>query len=473
MYNCRVKIVDYKGVKEYLESFIRPVLFQKVTLQSGEETDPLDRFRILLNLLANPEQKFRSISISGTSGKGSTSYLISRILHEAGYNVGLSISPHLERINERIQINNKEIEEKELVKLVHAMLPVVEKMKHLPCGEPSYFELLLGMAFLYFAEKKVDIAVVEVGIEGRYDATNVLTPLVSVLTNISLDHMNILGNTIEAIAREAVSVVRKNTPLITGVRQNSIKKIVEKRASELDAPIHWLDPTMIKNASSDREGSLFDLERSSGVLKNIRLSLAGDYQIRNALTAIETVEALNKKSFTITQDAIKRALSHASFPGRFEMMKKNVPVLLDGAHNPAKMEAFIISLEALYKDEKKIFLIAIKKTKDVHALLSRITGIADGIVITQFQHTTDLALSAATPVVEIKEELRKAGFRGNTWSFSDSSEALQKAVLLAEKENGMVVVTGSLYLVGEIRSILAEGEEKRTTVPAVSVRTDF
>src|SRR3989344_3641959 len=230
-----MNIGNYMEALNYLESFIGKVVF-KVDPETVKLHPPLDRMKILLKLLDNPQDKFKSILVGGTSGKGSTAYLISHILTTAGYKTGLTISPHLQKINERIQINGKSISDEGFVKLLNLIIPAIEKMsfdfaqgkvgapaRHrlLPkasAGGPSYFEILIAMAFLYFAEQKVDIAVVEVGMGGEFDATNTLYPLIAVLTNVSLDHTNILGGSVQKIARTKAGII-KNRSSLRSLRQ--------------------------------------------------------------------------------------------------------------------------------------------------------------------------------------------------------------------------------------------------------------
>jgi len=453
-----MKISSYPQAKEYLESFIRPILFQKITIVDGEESDPLDRFRKLLSLLNNPHKKFKAIHVSGTSGKGSTSYLISQVLILSGYKTGLSISPHLERITERMQINGREISEKDFIELVNRVSAAADEMKRLPIGEPSYFELLLAITFLYFTKEKVDIAVVEVGIEGKYDATLVIDPLVTVLTNISLDHTHILGNSVESITREAVSIIRQGVPVICGVKEKQLKKIIRQKSEDLSAYVHFLDETVqITNASSSKDGSVFSFESDSLEMKNIRLSLVGKYQIENAACVLKACEILRQKGMNISTDGVRDALGYADFSGRFEKVKLpelTHPFILDGAHNPAKLDAFLYSLEMLYPKEKKIFLVAFKKDKDTRKLLEKILPFAHLVIVTEFHQTTDLSMRAATRIEDIQNQILSLKNSDKIIFIRSSSSALDKAKELNRELDAYVIVTGSLYLVGEIRTLL-------------------
>src|SRR3990167_7392183 len=338
-----MQIKSYEAAVKYLESFIGKVVFN-IDPKSIKLHPPLDRMKMLLSLLGNPQEKFKSILVGGTSGKGSTAYLISHILTTAGYKTGLTISPHLQKINERIQINGKSISDEGFVKLLNLIIPAIEKMsfdfaqgkvgapaRHrlLPkasAGGPSYFEILIAMAFLYFAEQKVDIAVVEVGMVGEFDATNTLYPLIAVLTNVSLDHTNVLGRTVEKIARTKVGIVKGSvhslgdlvvprgpaarsshptsskkmssglrpaiflraldgtpsarvTPrlvVVTGVEQKSVIKIIQERCREQGAKFFLLNKDFDYKVNKEiRIWTEFDFQSKVVNLKNLHLSLLG------------------------------------------------------------------------------------------------------------------------------------------------------------------------------------------------------
>ncbi|MDO8620663.1 MAG: folylpolyglutamate synthase/dihydrofolate synthase family protein [Candidatus Levybacteria bacterium] len=470
-----VKLKTYKESLNYLEKFISNINFKRIEDNAGY--DPLDRMRTLLGLLGNPEKKFKSVLVTGTAGKGSTAYLISHILKTAGYKVGLTISPHLQKVNERLQINGKEISDEKFVNILNIVTPAIEKMfldsarafgseaqaRRDKIGAPSYFEILIAMVFLYFAQEKVDLAVVEVGIEGKYDATNVLNPLMVILTNISLDHTQILGDTVEKIAKEAVQAIKQfsifnfqfsinNSVVITGAKQQSVIKIVEERCREVGAKLLRL-------------GKDFD----ESVIKNFKLSLLGDYQKENASLAVEAVVQLKNFGLKVSEKDIRLALKTAFFPGRFEIIRVNSvlrlaslaqdkmspTLILDGAHNPAKMKAFISSLKKLFPTERKIFVIAFKKDKNIKEMLKSILPVADVVIATRFSMATDVSKNASAEADSIKYQVLSSKYGGQVFVEGNSKKALEKALKLnKELKNSIVVVTGSLYLVGEIRSEL-------------------
>ena len=432
-----MKIVGYKEAVEYLESFISPILFKRI--EENPKFDPLERMRVLLKLLGNPEQKFKSVLVTGTAGKGSTSYLISHILTISGFKVGFTLSPHLQKVNERLQINGEQISDEKFIQLTASMIRIIEMMRNMEVGGPSYFEILIAMAFTYFASQKVDIAVVEVGIEGKYDATNVLNPLIVVLTNIYLDHTQILGNTVEEIAKEASGAIKKSNTVITGVKQATVIEIVEERCRQVGAKLFRL-------------GKDFNLSNT----KDYELGLIGDYQRENASLAVEAVLKLKTFGFKVSKNIIREALQTAFFPGRFEVV--NDKLVLDGAHNPDKMKAFVSSLEKLYPKEKKVFLIAFKKDKNIKDMLLEILKSADSIIVTEFGRATDVGLHSSANSSNLKSQISNLKSGTKVIVEKDLGRALKKAfdltVIEQSNNRAIIVVTGSLYLVGEIRSSL-------------------
>jgi dihydrofolate synthase / folylpolyglutamate synthase len=504
-----MKIKTYNQAVNYLESFIGKV-FYKLDAKFLKQHDPLGRMRVFLSLLGNPETKFKAVLIGGTSGKGSTSYLISHILTKAGYKTGLTLSPHLQKISERLQINEKGIKDKTFINLVNLVVPAVEEMKKTKLGAPSYFEILIGMAFLYFMREKVDIAVVEVGMGGEFDATNALNPLVSVLTNVSLDHTEILGKTVEKIAGTKVGIIKNGvlsevippasapstnsvravgspsssaTPLIvvSGVRQSTVIKIVENRCKEVGAKLNllWRD-FGFKIKKESIFGIDFDFVSHAKNLDDLKLSLLGQYQAENAGLAIKTVLELKKFGFKIPDKVIYKALATAFFPGRFEMIWGPVRsdpsrqgslsvhavgspssfatplMVLDGAHNPVKMKEFLKGLKKIFPKEKKIFIVGFKFDKDIKKMLREITGVVDEIILTEFRGKTDTRLHASAHVKNFKFLISNSKFKGKVSVEKNSAKALKIGIKAIKGSEGKIlVITGSLYLVGEIRNRIA------------------
>lgn len=469
-----MKIRSYEEAVKYLEGFIGKIRFE-ITPESLKHHDPLERMRVLLNLLGNPQNKFQSVLVGGTAGKGSTAYLISHILTTAGYKTGLTISPHLQKITERIQINGQSVSDEKFLGIVSSVVRYFELMKKIDVGAPSYFEVIVAMAFLYFAKQKVDIAVVEVGMGGEFDATNTLSPLVAVLTNVSLDHTNILGGTVQKIARTKAGIIKglrikdkglrkihhssliiNHSVVVTGVQQQSVIKIVEEKCREADAKLYRLHKDFdFKIKKESLEGSVFDLTiNSDRVLKlnDLKILLLGRYQVENASLAVSAVLQLRKFGFQVSEEDIRTALKTAFFPGRFEVV--NSQLILDGAHNPTKMRAFLSTLKKLFPKEKKIFIIAFKSDKNIKGMLREILKIADILIVTEFRTKTDMSLNASAETESIKHEV--SGMKYKSVSVEkDSKKAVEKALAIQQFNNStIIIVTGSLYLVGEVRNML-------------------
>lgn len=454
-----MKIDTYNNARKYLETLIKPSIFEVITDDNIKKIDPLDRMRTLLSLLGNPEEKFTSIQVSGTSGKGSTAYYISLMATKLGYKTGLSISPHLQRLNERVQINNIQIDDEALILLVNEIKYSIDKMKKMIVGEPSYFEALMAIGFLYFAREKVELAIIEVGLEGKYDASNLLTPIIGVLTNIDLDHVEYLGNTVEKIAKEASSMIKNKEIIVSGVRQESVIKIVSKIARKNNAVFNLLGKDFYFERKKDSYGKLVFSYFGKRKILNIYLSMFGDYQIENATLAIRTIEILGDFGFIISDEAIRDALSSAYFPGRFEIIENNLSItkstiILDGAHNPAKMMAFITQLHFLYPNKKKIFIIAFKKNKDIDRMVQEIIDEADIIIATKFSISTTY-MAFAMEAKDVAEIIRNKNSDINLLIKSSATLSLKKAIDIAKVED-LIIVTGSLYLVGEVKNIIDE-----------------
>ncbi len=441
----------YKEAISYLESLIPSE--RDVRL----DVNPLERMKALLDELDNPQEKFVSVQVSGTSGKGSTSYLLSHVLATAGYKTGLSTSPHLERATERMKINGLEISEQEFVTLLQQVKTGVERVTLTPFGKPTYFEALVAVSFLYFAKEKVDIAVIEVGLEGKYDGTNTLSPIVGILTNISIDHVEYLGDTTEKIAHEAVSFIKPGMKVITGVTQKEVLSIVQEASESVQADLVVLGNSVevdIKNCTL--EGSLFSFRSGGYAISGVFLSMVGMYQIENACLVLLALLALVEKGFKINQEDIFEAFRSATFNGRFEhFVIGGTTVILDSAHNEAKMNAFIGELERLYPERKKIFILAFKKAKDLHSIFKAVHRSADEIVFSEFHVTIDTSKNA-TMVASLVAQTYESIYPNSVIHIQPTpKDALAEAVDLAKKDDGLVVVTGSMYLVGQIRTLLS------------------
>lgn len=443
-----MKIATYSDAQAYLESLIPNVQNKRFTNMR------LERIEHLLQLIGNPHYTFKSVHVGGTSGKGSTAYLISRILTEAGYKTGLHISPHLERINERMQINNHPINDKQLINLVNWIKPYIYIVgKKNPFGPPSYFEVLVALSFEYFRRKKVDIAIIEVGLGGTLDGTNVIQPLISIITNIDLDHTEILGDTIEKIAADKSGIIKKNIDVVTVAKQKTVVEIIQKKCLEENASLLIIGKSIhYQIKKSTIEGSLFDLETNNRHYRNLQLSLLGRHQVENAACAITACECLEQRGFTINETSIRTVLSTAQFAGRIEIVQQKPLIILDGAHNPAKMHAFVQTMKEIFH-QKITIVVGFKHKKDIDTMITELLLIANRFIITTFSTMTDLGNNWSTPSSEIYTIIKKY----NKFIPCDNIPTVQKTIEYIRNSalpNEIVLITGSLYLVGEARVFL-------------------
>lgn len=428
---------------DYLES-LKPETNSKWHVAS------LDRINELLDKLGNPHKGLKYVHVGGTAGKGSTCYMIAEILKTAGYKTGLHVSPHLEDVRERMQINGKFMDEEKFVEYANLIQSVVETMRSSSKnGAPSYFEALLAITFLYFRDENVDIAVIEVGMGGTLDGTNVITPLVAVLTNVGLDHTQILGDTVEKIAKDKVGIFKKGIDAVSGVTQPSVRAIVQAKATELSCDLTLVDED-------------FDFELDKGTPNTVRvmsnngktlavpLASQAPYQAENAALAIIAVQALEKHGLTIPDDAIKSALQSVTIPGRFEVFSTQTSnheprtIILDGAHNPDKMDALVEALVSVFQGQKIRFIFAAKKDKNIAEMIKILEPIAKKFYFTKFLQSTDFGKDFSFDPYDFSTIVDHE-------TFASSDQALRK-VLEESASNDLICVTGSLYLVGELRS---------------------
>lgn len=379
----------------------------------------LERIEKLLNVLGNPEKELKFVHIGGTSGKGSTATFLSYILTEAKYKTGLFLSPHLEKINERIQINNRPISDKDFIKELKSTEKILKKH---PKIKPTYFETVTALAISCFKKKKVDLAVIEVGIGGEFDATNVIKPLICIITDVDLEHTDVLGKTVEKIALTKSKIVKKNCIAITNAKQKSVLKIIKNQCQRVGA-------RLIKTKK-----------------KKYKLGLPGQFQQENANLAVTAAKQLTKLGFKISQNSIIKGLKSAFIPGRLETVRRNPLIILDGAHNPAKIKALVKSLK-LFKYQNLILVIAIKKKKDIFKILKQIVPLSKTIIFTKFKDD-----SSSRPK-ELLKVFVKLKFDKKNYIYNDSKQAIRKAFQLAQKDD-LILITGSLYLVGEVRQFV-------------------
>ena len=420
-------IKTYEQAKAYLESFIP----QPNTLH---RTMQLDRIEWFCKLLGDPQKKYPIIHVGGTSGKGSTATFAATILKELGLKTALHISPHLKLLTERMQIDNHAISIPRFLSLLNELTPIIQKMTdETRNGPPTYFEILVVMSFLYFSREKVDAAIIEVGLGGTLDGTNIIPPSVAVLTNVSLDHTQILGNTVYKICKDKMGILKKGAPaVISGLTQPQLRHMLIRKCQELDVPLYL--------AMRD-----FQIDSSN-------LSLPGEFQHLNFTLAKKAAAVFTHTYFpklaSMLSTALKRAKKLAFIPGRLEIVNKNPLIILDGAHNRAKMKALVDALKKLYPKKKWIAVVAIKNDKAIRGMLRELNRITAQYIFTTFQTTTDFGKSLSTPPQTLARYTHITSLKK-----TPVQEAIKSALSLSHFTKRPILITGSLYLVGEVRGL--------------------
>jgi len=406
---------------------------------SGKK-EGLTNMRAVMARLGNPQNRLAMVHVAGTNGKGSTCAMLERALREAGYQTGLYTSPYIERYNERIRINGIPISGEKLAALVEAVWPVIES-----CREEGLciteFELGTVLAFMAFARENVDIAIIEVGLGGRLDPTNIINPLVSVITNVGMDHMHFLGDTIEEIAMEKAGIMKKDTPVVLGWQTEDVRAVLLEAAGTLDIPV--LSP-QAENVRETPIGVALDVQGYEG----LHVSLVGRHQADNAAAAMGALHVLKLRGYDrITEEAVRSGLADVRWPGRLEFFGN---VILDGAHNEPGVKALCAYADAWLKKESTVLLTGMMADKDVAVMTQMLASRVASVIAAQ------PAIPRAMAAQELAAAFAKQG--ASVIAIAEPKAALEKARAMAG-EDGMVLCAGSLYLIGEIRTLLRQEKE--------------
>ncbi len=400
----------------------------------------LSNITTLLKLLGNPHQRLRCIHIAGTNGKGSTAAFLQSILKHSGYRAGLFTSPHLVSFTERIRINNREIPQVRVARLV-------QKIRTL-CREHSleaitFFEFVTALAFAYFAEEEADPVVVEVGMGGRLDATNVLQPMVSIITSISLEHQIYLGTTLQQIAQEKAGIIKRSTPIIMGVRQPACHCGNEGEMQENECAFI----SRRKRYQRKKSGlGRFNYKGFDRTLNGLLPGLIGDYQIRNATLALGAAELLCRNGINITEQGMRNGIQDARWPGRMEIVRRAPTIVLDGAHNPEAWQAMKKSLDKYFTCKKLFMVIGVMQDKDIARMIEILTPGAHTVIFCKPK------MERAATKELIAQHISRTAANKILW-INDTVEALHAALKKAASDD-LVCVTGSLFTVGEAREYL-------------------
>ncbi len=415
--------MDYTQARNYLNS-----------LSGKGSVFGLERMRSLLSLLGNPQDELKFIHIAGTNGKGSVLAYISTILTGAGYKTGRYISPTLFSYRERIQVNEREIDKDSLAVHVTVIADAIEKMQNCP----TIFEVETALSFLYFKEKQCDIVVLETGLGGREDATNVIsTSVMEIITSVSMDHTAVLGDTLEKIASEKAGIIKPGAVVVSAAQHQDAESVIKETCRRENCTLHIVDTDSINNISYGYERQSFSYRS----WKNAEISLAGSYQIKNAALALEAVEALREIGFSISDRQVYDGLFKTKWRGRFTPIQKNPVVIMDGAHNPAAAEELKRSLELYFSGKKLYYVFGMFRDKDYKKVIEITAPLAEHIITTETKENL-----RAMPAKALAEEV--AGVNPSVEYEENVEQAVSKALGLSGKDD-IVIIFGSLSFLGE------------------------
>ena len=400
----------------------------------------------LLELLGNPQDKLKFIHVAGTNGKGSVCSFISSILKEEGYKVGLYTSPYLETFTERIRLNGNNIPEKDVARIITIMKEKIDKMVSEGYSYPTEFEIETVMAFYYYYEQEVDYVVLEVGLGGRYDATNVIKPLVSVITSISLDHTGILGDTLGKIVYEKAGIIKEDSITVVYKQSKEAEEVIKSVCKEKNTRYIEADFENLVIKKSDINSQIFDCIIIDEKFENMEISLIGDHQINNAVLALTVIKVLkDEKNIKISDNSIKKGLTNTKWAGRIEKIGDNPIFIIDGAHNEDGAKSLARALENHFNGKKMTLLIGMLKDKDIDSVLQ--------ILINKFEKviTTTPDSDRAINSEELKEMIEK--YIDNVISIPKIEDAVKYILENAEKDE-IIISAGSLYMIGHVRQLV-------------------
>lgn len=408
----------------------------------------LENMRELLGRLGNPQDDLKFIHISGTNGKGSVLAYLSTILSGGGYRTGRYISPTLFSYRERIQVDEQKIEKESLAHHVTAIAKVIEEMKAENAGNPTAFEVETALAFLYFKEKDCDIVVLETGLGGALDATNIIkTTVMEVIAPISMDHMEFLGDTLEKIAMQKAGIIKPHTAVVSASQEPDAKKVLNHVCKENQCSMYMVDPAQITDVLYDVEEQQFSYKN----WKNVKITLAGSYQILNAALALEGVEELRRLGYHLSEEQVRQGLYRAVWRGRFTLLSKNPAVIIDGAHNPGAAKELKHSLDLYFKGKDLYYIFGVFQDKDYQEVIRLTAPLAKHIITVQTPGNP-----RALPANELKEAVQAVN--PSVEAAQSIQEAVKKSLQLAKNEDA-IIIFGSLSFLGEAERAV-KSEEK-------------
>lgn len=430
--------MNYAETVDYL--YTRLPMFQKIG--SSALKKDLNNTLFLTKFLGEPQKRFKSIHIAGTNGKGSSAHTLAAILQSAGYKTGLYTSPHLKSFTERIKINGKEISEDKVISFVKKIKPAIESV------HPSFFEVTVAMAFDIFADEDIDIAVIETGLGGRLDSTNVIDPLLSLITNIGFDHQAILGESLEEIAAEKAGIIKKNTPVIIGEYQNEVAHVFKNKAREQNAALYFAatEFTIDQTGNNDHYNVVDVYLNDQSYLYDLSISLTGDYQLKNIPGILKSIQLLNKNGYTISDEAIRDGFQNVGtltgLKGRWQVLGKDPLVVCDTGHNESGM-AYIVQQFRKLTFTKLHIVLGVANDK-------KLDGIFKILPKDAFYYFCQAQIPRAMEAGLLAQQASKFGLVGKV--IPDINDAIKEAKLKATATD-MIFIGGSSFVVAEIEDL--------------------
>ncbi len=436
---------EYQKALDFLYSFVDYSLTRN--LQFSAEKFDLSRMADLLSYLGDPHRRYPVIHVAGTKGKGSTAAMIAAVLQAAGYKTGFYISPHLEDFCERIQINRQNIPQSRLVEVVEQLKPLANKIKRL-----TTFELTTAAGFYYFAQESVDIAVIEVGLGGRLDATNLVDPLVSVITSISLDHTKVLGDTLEKIAAEKAGIIKAGRPVVSSPQKPEAMQAIEQIAAMKNSPLIVSDQIyqaeVLERTLYYQKLHIQPIQKTARSEFEVELPLLGDHQIENALTALCALDQASQLGFEVSRSAIQRGLSSVNWEGRFELLNHQPPIIVDAAHNRYSALKLIQTVNQYFPNQRLILVFGASDDKDVSGMLAELLARSDEVIFTQSIHPRSYQADKLAQLA-MEYPLPKS-------VIIPLEEAMEQAVCRIHSEDTLLLITGSIFVAAGARKFLRE-----------------
>jgi dihydrofolate synthase/folylpolyglutamate synthase len=447
----------YEQAVEYLYGRIN---YERLTPERLSARDfKLERTERLLQLLGNPQQTMPVVHVAGTKGKGSTAAMVSHILTAAGFRVGLFTSPHISAFEERLTVNRRPPGAEELVALVNAVADAVALLERQSIT-PTFFEITTALAWLYFAAQRVDLAVLEVGLGGRLDSTNVCRPEVTIITNISYDHMHVLGSRLSQIAAEKAGIIKTGVPLVSGVLHPEARPVIEAAAARHSAPLTQLERDVCYRyryigleawGQTLRPAGQVDVETPRQCFTGLSLALTGAHQAANAAIAVAAIEQLSVRGWDVAREAVYSGLAQVQWPLRFEILHTHPVAVVDAAHNAASIAAVVETLELVFPERRRILVFGASQDKDARAMLEQLFPRFAAVVLTEYQNNP-----RAMPLerlVEVSRSLGQTSFQ----TAPNTAAAWQLAGAMAGPDD-VICATGSFFIAAELRALLTQAD---------------